>query len=149
MKSRRQEKIIELICQESIDTQNALADALRAAGFASTQATISRDIRELGLVKEMGSDGRYRYIAPRQASTVGYSERLRTIFKESVTSIEAAQNMVVLKTLPGLASAACSAIDDMAYPDLLGTLAGDDTAFIAMRDAATAERFTQEISSML
>jgi len=149
MKSARQEKILELIQAQDIETQNDLTAALRAAGIVSTQATISRDMRELGLTKEQGPEGGYRYVAPRRGAVPGYSDRLRTIFKESVTSVAVAQNLLVLKTLPGLASAACSAIDGMGYPGLIGTLAGDDTAFVAMADNAVAERFRTEIAGML
>ena len=149
MKSVRQEKILELISAQEIETQNDLAAALRASGIISTQATISRDIRELGLTKEQGPEGRYRYRAPLPNNVSGYSERLRTIFKESVTSVAVAQNLIVVRTLPGLAPAACSAIDGMGYPGLVGTLAGDDTAFVAMADATVAEQFRLEISAML
>ena len=149
MKSRRQEKMLELIKSRDIETQNDLAAALREAGFISTQATVSRDIRELGLTKEQGPEGGYRYRAPRQSAPPGHSERLRTIFKESVTSIAVAQNLIVLRTLPGLASAACSAIDSMGYEGLVGTLAGDDTAFLAMADEHVAQQFRIEISAML
>ena len=149
MKSIRQEKILELIGAEDIETQNDLTAALKQAGIVSTQATISRDMRELGLTKEQGPDGGYRYVAPRRGAASSYSDRLRTIFKESVTSVAVAQNLLVLKTLPGLAPAACSAIDGMGYPGLVGTLAGDDTAFIAMTDNAVAERFRTEIAGTL
>jgi len=149
MKSRRQEKMLELINARDIETQNDLAAALRKAGFISTQATVSRDIRELGLTKEQGPEGGYRYRAPQQNTPPGHSERLRTIFKESVTSIAVAQNLIVIRTLPGLASAACSAIDSMGYPGLVGTLAGDDTAFLAMADEYVAQQFRVEISGML
>jgi len=149
MKHVRQEKILELIGATDIETQNDLTTALQQAGIVSTQATISRDMRELGLTKEQGPDGGYRYVAPRRGMDSGYSDRLRTIFKESVTSVAVAQNLLVLKTLPGLASAACSAIDGMGHPGLVGTLAGDDTAFIAMADHTVAERFRTEIAGML
>ncbi|MCL2562490.1 MAG: arginine repressor [Oscillospiraceae bacterium] len=149
MKTERQEKILELIRAQDIVTQNDLAAALHAAGISGTQATISRDMRELGLTKEQGPEGGYRYVAPRQNTTQDHIDRLRTIFKESVTSVDVAQNLLVVKTLPGLASAACSAIDSMGYPGLIGTLAGDDTAFLAMADNAVAERFRMEIAGML
>jgi len=149
MKRYRQEKILELIAASDIETQHALADALNAEGYPSTQATISRDIRELGLAKELASSGTYRYIAPKKGASTEHAERLRTIFRESVTNVAVAQNLIVLQTLPGLAPAACSAIDGMNYPGLVGTLAGDDTAFLAMEDNRAAEQFKLEISSML
>ena len=149
MKRIRQEKILEIIQTRDIETQNDLAEALGDAGIVSTQATISRDIREMGLTKEQGAEGGYRYTAPRQQKPIGHSERLQTIFKESVTHVAVAQNLIVLRTLPGLAPAACSAIDGMGYPGLVGTLAGDDTAFLAMADNAAAEQFRVEITAML
>ncbi|NLV50421.1 MAG: arginine repressor [Clostridiales bacterium] len=149
MKTTRQEKILEIIAQNDIETQNQLIEALKAHGFASTQATVSRDLRELRLVKELTSAGRYKYTTPSESNIVGYSDRLRTIFRESVTSFARAQNIVVLKTLPGLASAACSALDGMSIRDLVGTLGGDDTAFLAMTDNNAAEIFCAQIKSML
>ena len=149
MKRVRQEKILELIQAADIETQNDLAAALEKSGIISTQATISRDIRELGLTKEQGPQGGYRYRSPRQNPLADYSDRLRTIFKESVTKVDIAQNLVVLRTLPGLAPATCSAIDGMGYPGLVGTLAGDDTAFVAMTDNSAAEQFRVEIATML
>ena len=149
MKSLRQEKILEIIAQQDIETQHSLANALKEVGLESTQATISRDIRELGLTKEPGPSGGYRYAAPRRSAVPGYDERLRTIFREGVTQVDAAQNLVILKTLPGLASAACSAIDSTEYPGLVGTIAGDDTAFLAMEDATAARLLQAELAGIL
>lgn len=149
MKSLRQEKILEIIAQRDIETQHSLADALKEMGLESTQATISRDIRELGLTKEPGPGGGYRYAAPRRSAVPGYDERLKTIFKESITQVDAAQNIVVVKTLPGLASAACAAIDSTGYPGLIGTIAGDDTAFLAMEDTAAARLLQAELAGVL
>jgi len=148
MKRKRQEKIVELIARSDIETQHALAEALNEAGYPSTQATISRDIRELGLTKELAPTGRYRYAAPQKSANTERAARLRTIFRESVTHVAIAQNIIVIQTLPGLASAACSAIDGMSVAGLVGTLAGDDTAFIAMEDNRAAERFKLEIATM-
>jgi len=149
MKRHRQEKILELITQTDIETQQGLAEALSASGYPSTQATISRDIRELGLMKELSPTGTYRYAAQQKKPRTEHAERLRTIFRESVISVALAQNLIVLQTLPGLASAACSAIDSLNVPGLIGTLAGDDTAFLAMEDKLAAEQFKLEITSML
>jgi transcriptional regulator of arginine metabolism len=149
MKSARQAKILEIIAQQDIETQHQLMEALRAHGVKSTQATVSRDIKELRLVKELSGSGRYRYVAVGRDELVDYESRLRKIFRESVTSYAVAQNIIVIKTLPGLANGACSALDGMNIHDLVGTLAGDDTAFLAMRDNAAAERFCHEIEEML
>ena len=144
MKENRQRKIIEIISERDIDTQNQLIEELRRAGITSTQATISRDIKDLRLIKELTPRGTYRYAVP-TAEAADHSEKLRAILKECVTSCTCAQNLVVIKTLPGLAPAACSAIDKMNIKDLAGTLAGDDTAFIAMRDNEAAEQLCLEI----
>ena len=150
MKNARQEKILEIIAARDIETQNQLIDALREHGFNSTQATVSRDMRELRLVKELSESGRYKYAAPPVDSVVhNYSERLKTIFRECVTSVSCAQNLVVIKTLPGLAPAACSAIDAMDIKELVGSIAGDDTGFLAMTDNAAAHSFRDEMRAMM
>jgi len=144
MKTSRQKVILDIIKNNDIDTQNQLIEALELRGVHSTQATISRDIKELRLVKELTPRGVYRY-AVNSGEILNHSERLTIILKESVTSIDYAQNIVVVKTLPGLASAVCSAIDKMNVKDTVGTLAGDDTAFIVMRDSDSAKVFCIEI----
>lgn len=151
MKGKRQEKILQIISERQIETQNQLIEALRDAGFESTQATVSRDMRELRLVKEMSADGSYHYVSPAAggASVVNHTERLRTIFRESVISFHCAQNLVVIKTLPGLANAACAAIDNMEIPGLVGSLAGDDTMFLAMEDNAAAQHFRKELQELV
>ncbi len=149
MKNARQKKILEIIEERDIETQNQLIEALGEHGFKSTQATVSRDMRELRLVKELSKSGGYKYAAPAETGSPNYTDRLRTIFRESVTSCASAQNLVVLKTLPGLAPAACSAIDAMNIRELVGSLAGDDTAFLAMEDTAAARSFVNEIHAVL
>ena len=149
MKTSRQNKILEIISSQDIETQHQLMEALREHGVKSTQATVSRDIKELRLVKELSPGGRYRYVAVGRDDMVDYDQRLRKIFRESVTSYAVAQNIIVIKTLPGLANAACSTLDGMNIHDLVGTLAGDDTAFLAMRDNESAERLCREIEEML
>ena len=149
MKAVRQSKILEIIVRQDIETQNQLMEALKAEGVFSTQATVSRDIKELRLVKELSGDGRYRYVTASRDSGADFALRLRKIFRESVTSFACAQNIVVIKTLSGLAPAACYTLDAMNLPNMVGTLAGEDTAFLAMKDAAAAEEFCREISSRL
>jgi len=149
MKNLRQSAIIDIISAHDIETQNQLIDALVEAGIKSTQATVSRDIKELHLIKELTAYGTYRYTVSKRNEVQNHSVRLRNILKECVTSFASAQNIVVIKTLPGLASAACSAIDGMNIRDLVGTLAGDDTAFLAMRDNDSAAAFCSEIEDML
>ena len=149
MKLDRQAVIREIITTQPIETQIQLMEALKQRGIRSTQATVSRDIRELHLVKEMGADGRYRYQLPSKEVTPEFELKLRKIFRESITSYEVAQNIIVLKTLPGLASAACSALDSMQLSHLVGSLAGDDTAFLAMSDMESAVEFCRQIEHML
>lgn len=149
MKMQRQAKIMEIISSTDVETQEQLLEALQQSGFKSTQATISRDIKELRIVKELTSLGTYRYTASSKEVGGTFSTRLNTIFKECITSYDYAQNMVVIKTMPGLASAACSAIDAMNMSVVVGSLAGDDTAFLVMRDNNAAAAFCAEIKKLL
>lgn len=149
MKTQRQAKIMEIITANNIETQEQLLATLQESGFQSTQATISRDIKELRIVKELTSMGSYRYTAAAAEKTGTFSSRLNTIFRECVTHYDYAQNIIVIKTMPGLASAACSAIDAMSMSVILGTLAGDDTAFVVMRDTSSAGAFCAEIKKLL
>ncbi|MDR0249539.1 MAG: arginine repressor [Oscillospiraceae bacterium] len=144
----RRNKILEIIAREPVGTQKELCEKLEASGFAVTQATVSRDIRQLRLVKAPVGGGAYRYCAE-NLSDGGLTPRLKTIFRESVISCDIAKNIVVLKTLPGLASAACSALDSMSITGLVGTLAGDDTAFLAMKSDADARELLRAINNIL
>jgi transcriptional regulator of arginine metabolism len=148
LKNNRQTVILEIIATEEIETQNQLMHALERHGIKTTQATLSRDIRDMHLTKETVPGGGYRYVSVRR-DTDDHLLRLRKIFKESVVSYDIAQNLFVIRTLPGLASAACSAMDAMKVEGLVGTLAGDDTAFLAMRDNAAAQRLYEEIRNLL
>lgn len=148
MKPGRQSVILQIISEQDIETQNQLLAALAAKGVKSTQATLSRDIKDMRLVKELGPKGNYRYAASVKTEVDNFEIRLRKILKESIVSCDFAQNIVVIKTLPGLASAACSGLDSMHIENLVGTLAGDDTAFIAMRSTADAEKLYVEIEKM-
>ena len=148
MKTQRQAKIMEIISTKDIETQEQLLQSLQEAGFYSTQATISRDIKELRIVKELTSFGTYRYTAAAREVPTSFSGRLNTIFRECVTNFDYAQNIVVIHTLPGLANAAASAIDAMNMSVVLGTLAGDDTVMIVMRDTNAAAQFCGEIKQL-
>ena len=149
MKTQRQAKILEIITTGNVETQEQLLQELRDAGFLSTQATISRDIKELRIVKELTSMGTYRYTTSAKEVGGTFSTRLNTIFRECVTGFDYAQNLVVIHTLPGLASAAGSAVDAMNMSFVLGTLAGDDTVMIVMRDSNAAAAFCGEIKKLL
>ena len=149
MKNDRQNRILAIIAREDIDTQEALLERLQQEGIRCTQATISRDIKQLHLIKEPIGRGRYRYAVSIHRNSLNVADKLRTIFRESITSIDCAQNIVVLKTMAGLASAAAAAIDSMNVTYMVGSLAGDDTAFLVMRDAESAADFCREIREML
>lgn len=149
MKSQRQAKIMEIISTRNIETQEQLLAALQAEGFRGTQATISRDIKELRIVKELTSLGTYRYTTSTNDVASTFSSRLNTIFREGVVSFDYAQNIIVIRTLPGLASAAGSAIDAMNMNAVVGTLAGDDTVMVVMRDNNAAAILCGEIKSLL
>ena len=149
MKNARQDEIVKIIQSMEIETQDQLLEVLRARGFSTTQATISRDIKDLRMVKELTASGGYRYAMSDRKSSSASDTRLRNIFKEGVVSAEVAQNIVVVRTMPGLASAACSALDGMEIEGMVGSLAGDDTGILIMRDNASAQQFAGEIHKLL
>lgn len=150
MKFQRQAKILDLIDRFEIETQEDLTAHLRALGYNTTQATISRDIKELRLIKTLSAEtGKYKYTSSNAGAADSFTTRLRNIFRECVTDIDAAQNMVVIKTLPGLGQAAAMAIDAMRAPDVVGTLGGDDTVFAVMRDNDSAQKFCKQARDIL
>ena len=149
MKLDRQAMILEIIAQENIETQEQLLTRLQARGLRCTQATISRDIKQLHLVKEPAGQGVYKYAVSGNRTTLNVAAKLRTIFRECIVSIDYAQNIVVVKTMPGLANGACSALDNMDMNDIVGSLAGDDPALLVMRNTEAAELLCQEIKDML
>lgn len=148
MKNDRQELILAIIAEESIETQEQLIERLQEKGMPCTQATISRDIKQLHLVKEPYGGGKYRYAVSAQKTRLNFAERLQVILRESIVDVDCAQNIVVLKTLPGLASAAASAFDGMEIPTKVGTIAGDDTVIMVMRGNEAAKELCQEVGAM-
>lgn len=149
MKSQRQAKIMEIISTRNVETQEQLLAALQEEGFRGTQATISRDIKELRIVKELTSMGTYRYTTSSNEIGSSFTSRLNTIFRECVIGYDYAQNIIVIRTLPGLASAAGSAIDAMNMNAVVGSLAGDDTVMVVMRDNNAAAAFCGEIKNLI
>ncbi len=149
MKFQRQAKILDLIEHNEIETQEELSARLCSLGYDTTQATVSRDIKELRLVKTLSANGKYYYTTSSKETESSFSGRLRNIFRECVTSIDSAQNIVVIKTLPALGSAAAIAIDSMHIPQVVGTLAGDDTVFIVMRDTESALTLEEDTRAIL
>ena len=140
---------MNVIRMMDVETQEQLLDELRARGYSATQATISRDIKELRIVKELTSFGTYRYTTAAREVPSAFTGRLNTIFRECVTSFDYAQNIIVIHTLPGLANAAASALDAMSRSVVLGTLAGDDTVIAVMRDTNAAAAFCGEIHGLI
>ena len=149
MKTDRQSMILEIIEKEDVDTQEQLQQRLQEQGVRCTQATISRDIKQLHLIKEPVGQGRYRYTVSSQRNKLNVADKLRTIFRESIISVDSAQNIVVIKTMAGLANAAAAAMDGMSISGMVGTLAGDDTALLVMKDAEMAKGFCEDIHEML
>ena len=148
MKSKRQRKIIELITNNNIETQEELAGLLMKSGFEVTQATISRDIKELRLVKELSSKGKYYYSTGKRSNENAH-RRAGGIFNESIISIDYAMNIVVIKCFSGMANAVCAAIDSMNIEEVLGSIAGDDTIFILCINENVAMNFTYKLRKML
>ncbi len=148
MKAKRQQEILKVIEECAVETQEQLLVELSKRGVESTQATISRDIKELHLIKALGNGGLYQYVVSDRKPALDFASRLRTIFKESVTSFDVAQNIIVIKTMPGLGSAACAAMDTMEIEGLVGTIAGDDTGLLIMRTNEAAATFCDEIHTM-
>ncbi|MGN0457654.1 MAG: arginine repressor [Eubacterium sp.] len=148
MKKRRQAKIIELISQNDIETQEELQEMLGEYGYEVTQATISRDIKELRLVKDLSAKGRYIYSTGKK-NVENVTHRAGGIFSETIISIDYALNTVVIKCFTGMANAACAAIDSMNLEEILGTIAGDDTIFILCRSEEIAKMFTIKLRKML
>ena len=148
MKNERQEKILSIIASGTVETQGQLIEELRRQGVSCTQATVSRDIKQLHLIKEPTGDGRYRYAVSAHRMHIGFADRLQTILRESIISVDSAQNLVVLKTMPGLAAAAGAAFDGMELAQLVGTIAGDDTLLLILRDTESAAGLCEEIAEM-
>lgn len=133
MKAARQRKIQELIHKRIIETQDELAEELKHQGFNVTQATVSRDIKELGLVKVATGDNRYRYAIPGERITPNELAKNKRIFSDSVISIDFSENIVVIKTSPGAAQSVALVIDNDECPEIIGTVAGDDTILVVIK----------------
>ena len=131
MKGKRQEKILEIIRTNDIETQEELTKKLSEAGFSSTQGTVSRDIRELKLTKAPGKNGRQCYAVMQHQKDFG--EKYIRIFRDCYVSMDMAQNILVIKTAPGMAMAVCAALDALEWNEIVGSIAGDDTIMCAVR----------------
>jgi len=148
MKISRHAKILEIIEKHPIETQEELAEELKKSGYNITQATVSRDIKELKLVKVLDENGIYKYATLKEQDSM-LSERLVKVFAESVLSVDYAGNIVVVKTFSGAANAAAEAIDVLDFKEMVGTIAGDDTIFILVRSQENVETVIDRLKKMM
>lgn len=148
MKYNRHARILDLIERFEIETQDDLAEKLRDIGMDVTQATVSRDIKELRLIKVMSPEGRYRYSAMHQESAA-MSDRLLIILREAFVSSDYANNILVIKTLPGMAQAVAASVDALGWDEILGSIAGDDTLMVVCRAEKFAEVLMERFTRMV
>ena len=148
MKNSRHTRILEIISEHVIETQDDLMEKLRESGYSVTQATVSRDIKQLGLVKTASKDGGYHYTASGSEGAAGES-KLKNIMRETVLSAQNAENIVVVKTYSGMANAAAAAMDALAGETVIGSIAGDDTIFVVVRNDDEAVRFTAFVKQII
>lgn len=148
MKNRRHAKILDIINTNSVDTQEELLSLLKKEGFSVTQATVSRDIKELRLLKTLSSDGQYRYTSAAK-NAFDMKSNFQSLFKSSVSSLDFAENIIVIKTLSGMAQAICTSLDTMEFEGVLGTIAGDDTIFMACKTKDNAKSLVNELKKLL
>ena len=150
MKRRRQQKILEIIANNIVLTQDDIQNSLLAAGFKVTQSTVSRDIKELRLIKGHDASGNYRYVSSELRDNDKQSfAHYREIFSRYITNVDFALNDVVIKCVAGMASSVCVALDAMYSETMLGTIAGDDTVFIVTRSEAQAGQLSNELKKMI
>ncbi len=148
MRNKRHDAILSIINEKSVETQQDLTDLLSSVGFDVTQATVSRDIKELGLHKKLNNDGRYVYTESSSAVQNTISDEMAIILSKSVISTDYSLNTVVIKTLTGMAQGAASVIDAMHFPECLGTIAGDDTIFVVTRGEDASEKLCQRLKTI-
>ena len=147
MKSKRQNEILDIISSKDIETQEELASVLRSLGYKVTQATVSRDIRELRLIKVTAGDGGFKYAKPKKHE-IAVSERLTRILNDSLISVDYSGNIIVIKTLSGSANVAAEALDNLGWPEILGTIAGDNTVFMVVGDHSDTEEIAGRIRKL-
>jgi transcriptional regulator of arginine metabolism len=149
VKGSRHVKIKEIIDRRVIETQDDLAEALRQESIAVTQATVSRDIKELMLIKVPTGDGRYRYAFPPEQNIVLSQSRMERTFRDSLIAIDYSLNIIVLKTMPGTAQAIAYTIDYVKWPEILGTVAGDDTIFVIVKPPEAVPQVMAKFKALL
>lgn len=148
MKSARQEKILELIYHHDVETQEDLMRLLNEAGYKVTQATVSRDIRELKLIKKASGKGRQKYVASAD-QTEDFTTKYTAVFREGFVAADTAENILVIKTVSGMAMAVAAAVDAMNYKEIVGSIAGDDTIMCAVRSAKDAVRIKEKLELLV
>ena len=148
MKNKRHEKILEVIEKKNIETQEELAKILNEAGFVVTQATVSRDIKKLGLVKVKGKGSHQKY-APKAASTLVEYDKYVRVLKDTITGMDDAENILVIKTVPGMAMAVAAALDSLRIPEIIGSIAGDDTIMCATKNNRHVKDVMDKIRLMI
>lgn len=149
MKSTRHKKIKELIQEHIIETQDDLTKALKENGIIVTQATVSRDIKELLLIKIPMGDGRYKYATPDEQSGIFSQTKMNRTFQDSIVKIKVSENILVVRTLPGTAQAIAYNIDYVKWPEILGTVAGDDTIFAVLADRSFADIVINKLKHLM
>ena len=147
MKTGRHDTILRLIRENPIDTQAELLELLKKNGYDVTQATVSRDLKDLRLIKALGADGRYHYTTDRPQKQPELP-KFHSLFDHAVLSVDHAENMLVIKCASGIAQGVCASLDAMQWKSIVGTLAGDDTIFCVMRTSADAAEMAEKLSKM-
>ena len=147
MKSSRQDEILRIIREKDVETQEELAEELRKNGYKVTQATVSRDIRELRLLKVAANGGGFKFARPERHETA-VSDRLTRILNDSLVNVDFSGNMIVVKTLSGSANVAAEALDNLGWEEILGTIAGDNTIFIVARNETDTAEITNRIRKL-
>lgn len=145
LKKRRHDAIIRIITDKAVETQGQLTEFLIAEGYDVTQATVSRDIKELRLIKIADRDDKYKYALPGKENDADIKGRYTAVLKHSTVTVQSAMNMVVVKTIPGSAQVCAMAIETLQFKNIIGVIAGDDTIFIAMGNISDAENFVKEL----
>lgn len=148
-RANRQLKILDIISKHDVDTQEELVDYLRSEGFAVTQATVSRDIKEMGIIKTLSSDGRHYKYAAQQTKEATAADKFLSMFKNTVISIKSSGNLIVFKTEAGSAGPAAELIDKLSYDEVLGVIAGDNTIFVAVDGLDHVDTIRRRLEDLL
>lgn len=149
LKSKRHRAIIKLIENNNINTQEEILNSLKTLGFEVTQATVSRDIKELRLLKVLSDNGVYKYTRGQVNSDIDRTKKFYSLLKDAILSIDIAINIIVIKSYPGMAQAICSSLDSIGFDEVLGTIAGDDTIFLLFKDQQIAVGFLDKLNDMI